>query len=1619
MTVSVAEEALSVLIEAKAYTSNLDSEIIIEFSEDKSVCFLTITFPKLSGRIPTFSDVISFIEKKGVLNIDQPLIKKVLEKHLFDKKFTVAKGRLSTKGESAKYLYRFTEDTDVISGQLLAVKKLATYGEAGLTAAGEEIPAILGDNFQMIAGKNTVISRDRTRLFAISPGKAFWKENRCDVEPLLIKEGSLTEDIDFSGAVEIRGSARDVKIRSVGDIKITGDANSCIIRTEGTLTVEGALSGCDAQAKGDMMANSVEAGRLSAGGSIIARTGMIDVESQAKYIFVIGKKGIIMTRGAPPPALFNLPIAMAKGITGLSGGKAYAEKGVDAEVLGSIDQKTTEIKVGKGGKISCALSIYPKAKLIIGLKSYEAIKPEESLTFFEERGKIVSKPYEQAEVELTEPIYGPAKLLDPPSVVIPSSNLSDALDDATMLLGLSKEQMGEFEIGSGVHIFFPKTEKGPWIRVIEETKRRKEEEEKRPGDFKIQNLPEGLYLSCFAPGEKGTMPPLAFLAESLKGYKRLNIPEIKRAYAERKGLPIKIAERQYIEDLDGKIIVEIRDNEGIKSAYAYLTLSPKKPDGIFPPIENILGFIKEIGVNRPIDLKKVRLALKKSYHKPFLICQYQPPTKGESASYAYQYKEPYDVIPGQILAIKQPPKLGEDGINVKGEPIRGILGNDFSLSEGMNTSLSSDGRRLYAVDSGRITWTTHRADVEKVLEIQGDLLEDIEFSGKIIVFGSVKPKVKLVAGGSVAIKKDIAPSAEISSGGNIEIDADVCGTEKQKIFLSAKGDIVVNSISFSEISAGGAIVLRTGMLDCQAKCRSISVTGRRGIIMTKGTPPPPLFQIPIAMTKGIKGIVGGGRIEAIEFIDCEQIGSVEHKMTEVKIGEEGKISVSEAIYPKVRVSIGGKSMEIKEVIESATFKLKAGRIEKFPYEPSEVALVQALSEEKGQLEEPPSIFLPEETSSGYAADLLEILENEASSLAINNGLLFFPKDRKGHWLALSEEIKRKEEEEERRKGSFEVKNTPEGLYIQVYPGGKMGEPVAYDEVAKELGGFINLDLSAVRDAVERRDSSLVRVAPRQYIPELDSSLSITVRDRGDLKSYEAVLTIGEPRVGGMLPSVKSILSFLNKEGIKYGVFEKKIRIALKKAYYKPFIVAEGKMPSIGKPARYLYQLTEDIEVIPGQILAIRESPSFGEPGIDCLGQEILGLLGDDLPIVAGRNTYLDQNILSSASYGRPKWNEARCDIEKTMEISGDLTEDLEFEGRVIVKGSVKKAVKVSCENIEVEGDVEEGGSIIAKETVTVSGHIVGTETEPCVIKVGADIIAESAAYSVLTAEGVIVMSTGMRCSASAKRLYIVGKKGVIMSKKAPERPKTKIPIVIERGIKGLVGGEISAEEVFADIIGSPSFEPTEIKIANGGVISAATIYPKTKIDFAGQVQEITSIQGKVSFCKEQGKIVTGPFKEAEVKLTEVVSNPQRTDYPPSILLPSGSKKRAGELLGIEEGSVDSLPQKDSFLYFQKGKVGPWTEILQKISEEKKREEERPGDFTIQSLPEGLFITVTPPGARGAPLDLAKIMEAVEPYSNVDVEKVKTILEKKEGRALRIAPRQYLPDIDSKVEIEVR
>jgi uncharacterized protein (DUF342 family) len=1615
------EKEVTSLIEEvkKIHTSNLDSKIVIDYNEDRTQCLLTITQPMLSGSAPTVSDVVSLLEKEGVKEIDLSLIEQIVDNRLFDKRFTVARGRSPTEGDAARYIYRFERtDIDVIPGQLLAIKKHAGYGEPGITVKGEEIPGIKGADFQMIAGKNTAISRDRTRLYATSVGRCVWKENRCDVEPLLLIDGDLKEDIDFSGKVEIMGKAIEKSIKAGGDIRIVGDVERCRITTGGTLTAEQGITESKVRANGDIIANFAASSELEADHSIIIRTGVIDCQSSARSIFVAGKKGIIMSKGTPPPPLFSLPIVITKGVMGLSGGKAFAERVIDVEVLGSVEHKSTEVRVKKGGRVSASFSIYPKTKIYIGVRFQEITKPEEALTFVEEKGKVVAIPYTQAEAELAEPLYGPTRVTEPPSLILEREDK----EFASRLLGT--ERLDSFEVKPNLFLFFPREKRGPWNRVIEEEERRKEEEARTPGKFSVQNLPEGLYLTVTPPGSKGKMPPLSELAKLLVDYKDLDISAIKKSLREKRGVPVKIAERQYIPEIDGRVKVEIADEDRIRAKKVFLTIGPGKDGARSIPEEDILRFIKRAGVKVPINLKKIRAALKRGYHKPFVIAEAELPTKGDPARYIYKFEEDTDVIPGQILAIKSLPKLGKPGRDCRGDPISGILGEDFAIQPGKNTFLSPDGRKLYSVSFGKATWTNHRCDVEMVKEVEGDLEKDLNFDGKIVVSGSVKRGVSLTAGGSIIIRKEVEPQARLVAGGNVEVDSDISGTEKQEVSISAKGDVVANSASWAKIECGGSIILRTGMIECISSAKAILITGRRGIIMTKGTPPPELFSLPIAMAKGAKGIVGGGRVFAEEFIDVEQIGSVEHKRTEVRVGEGGRISVSDSLYPKVRMGIGRVSCEIGELAEGATFCVKGRRIERIPYEPSEIGLTFPEYSE-AVLRDPPSILMKEDDIE-KASEFLGIHKAKLSSFPIGESVLFFPKEKDGPWKKIKERIEKEAEERERENGSFKIENTPDGLYISVSPPGKRGEPVSYDEVVSVLSCFLDIDGLAVKRAIDKADGMPVKVAPRQYIPEIDGSITVKIVDEGNIKAKYVLLTIGPEKPGGRQPRLREILLHLDREGIKFGIDEDKIRVALKKRYNKPFKVASAKLPEKGDAARFIYRFDEEIETIPGQILAKKEPAKRGESGRNCLGEEIEGLLGDDFEIVPGRNTYLssDGNTLYASASGLCVWRDNRCDVERVLKIDGDLDHNIEFDGKVVVTGSVKEGVRISAScNIEVKKDVEEGAELISKESILVDGHIDGTEEVSVRLSAEDDIIASSASYSVLKAGGTILMRTGMICSSSAKRIYIVGKEGVIMAKGTPPPPKFTIPVVIERGVKGLSGGVTEADIlVSADIIGSVSHQETEIKVGEGGRVAfSSCLYPNTKISIGTRSIEPGNLEEGAVFYEEQGKIVTKDYEKEEVVLTEPKISSKRRDYPPSLILQSSHNtlKMASKLLDLKEDEIESFDLIPPFvLLFPKGVEGPWLEVKRKMEEEKRREEERSGDFEIESLPEGLFLKVSPPGVRGVPVALSDVMEKLSNYSNVNIEKVKEVVEKQEGIPIKVGLRQYIEDIDSRVKIEI-
>ncbi|MEW6102503.1 MAG: flagellar assembly protein A [bacterium] len=1615
---SVLDE-VSFILEKPSF-SNLDSQIIIDIAEDKSQCFLTITHPTLSGKIPQFEDVLANLEENGIKDIDTETIRRILKERDFERKHLIAIGKKAKKGTDAKYLYRFgkiegkespLDKFEAISGQLIAVKTHPTKGEDGMDACGSIIEGIMGEDIVMIAGKNTAISRDRTRIYATRNGFVSWKKDRVDLEPLISIDGDLTSDIEFDGSLNVSGSIKGVKVKIGGELKVSKNIESSFISAGGTIEVFEGIISSEITSKGDIIGNSASSSTLQAGSSIIIRTGIVDCNSKARSIFITGKKGIIMTKGIPPPSLFTIPIVISKGLSGLSGGVANVEKVIDVEVLGDVSHKKTEIKVEKNGIISASSSVYPKTKITIGLRSQEIIKPIEGVTFIEDKGKILQMPYKQAEAELVMPIYGPTILKDPPSVII-ENIIENAKKEASIFLQIEENFLSEFYIFEYQStIFFQKDIDGPWKKLIFEIERKRKEREEIPGSFKIDNLPEGLYLTIYPPGKKGIPVGPRDLIEILKEYKELNAEAIRDAIVQMDGMPVKIGERQYIPELDGRIILKLEDEGEIKNAKAFLTIGSPKENGKQIPFTEIIKFLEKEKI-RAFDKKKIALALKKKfYNKPFLISGAIFPKKGENACYIYKFgEEPYiypDVIPGQILAIKDVPKIGTDGVNCIGEVIPGIPGNDFKIQAGRNTFLSKDGNTLYSSNFGRVFWTNNRCDVEKVMEIDGDCDKDIEFLGKIIINGSLKRGVKIKASGGVLIKGNVSLRCEITSGGGIEIDSDIKGEDGNEIIISANGDIVANSISFSNISSEGSVIARTGVTDCNVIAKSLVITGRKGIIMTKGTPPPPIFTIPIAMASGVKGLVGGGRIEISEFIDVEQIGSVSHHKTDIIIkSEEGKISVQDAVYPKVSMKIGKAFLLATKPFEGGgCFKQELGKIIKHPYEeiPAHLMSISYPMETK---DIPSSIALLKEE---IEKAIKFLLFDDILSISLDEKLsLFFPKGIEGPWKEKEKEITLKIKEKEEAPGSFKIDNTQDGVYLTINPPGIRGKPVNMKDVLLSASEFFDIDEQGIKTAIEKKDGKPIKIGERQYIPDLDSSVKIEVIDEGEIKAKKVLLTIGPFKPGGRKIRHKEVLWHLMKNGIIYGIEEKKIFLALKKDFYKPFIAASCLVPTKGEPAFYLYKYEGKFDVIPGQILAIKKEKTRGNNGINCKGEEIPGIFGDELPIIEGRNTRFFENILYSQASGMATWDGNRCDVIKTITINGDLKENLDFSGKVIISGSVKAGVKINAlANIEIGGDIENSCNISSRENVQVSGHILSNSS----IDAKYDIIAQSASESSLNAGGAIVVNTGMRCRANADRIYIVGKKGVMMSKRGAEKEEFTLPVAIQRGVKGLIGGEIETNEIFADIIGSVEQEETIIRLKDKGRICCGSIYPKTKINGI----EIKKQSDNIGFQNDGGRIKEVSYKPCEIVLTEAQVEPQREKHPESIALLNEERERASGFLKLGDDRIGSLElDNETSLFFDRGIKGPWVEIEEKIEKQK----EKPASFEIKSLPEGLYITVNKGGIKANPLSFEEVERALREFYNVDIAAVAEAIKYSSGKSVKIGERQYIRDIDSRIEVVV-
>ena len=258
---------------------------------------------------------------------------------------------------------------------------------------------------------------------------------------------------------------------------------------------------------------------------------------------------------------------------------------------------------------------------------------------------------------------------------------------------------------------------------------------------------------------------------------------------------------------------------------------------------------------------------------------------------------------------------------------------------------------------------------------------------------------------------------------------------------------------------------------------------------------------------------------------------------------------------------------------------------------------------------------------------------------------------------------------------------------------------------------------------------------------------VILDDVFDLKLSEnntqAFLTVKTEDTHWLDPS--HVRQFLEKNKIINGVKEDhEIESWLFKAMPgdSPFIVAMTKAPKYPKnadiryhfPTRFLhagkvnpdgsinFQDRGDIPFVEdGAFLAAKIFPEQGAPGIDVFGNEIPVDEPVDLAFASGPGTRLSEDgvRIYAVTAGQPHLDAlGNVSVCPEFQIKGDLgfeTGNVNFDGNVIVNGSVKEGFRVKCASltakeiqgaeIDISGDLNVSLGIVDTELVKVKGSV--------------------------------------------------------------------------------------------------------------------------------------------------------------------------------------------------------------------------------------------------------------------------------------------------------------------------
>lgn len=184
---------------------------------------------------------------------------------------------------------------------------------------------------------------------------------------------------------------------------------------------------------------------------------------------------------------------------------------------------------------------------------------------------------------------------------------------------------------------------------------------------------------------------------------------------------------------------------------------------------------------------------------------------------------------GDLLAVRIPQTEGFPGRNIFGMEVAARAGRPIPMPQGKNTEVRND-NELYATLSGQIVDTTRKIDIDPHLEIRssvGTATGNIDFVGGVSIKGNVEAGFVVRATGDIEIG-GIVNGADVF-GRNVVIKGGIAGQNRG--LVKATEDVQALFAENANIEAGRDVVITDSVLHSNVRAgNKICVEERKGII---------------------------------------------------------------------------------------------------------------------------------------------------------------------------------------------------------------------------------------------------------------------------------------------------------------------------------------------------------------------------------------------------------------------------------------------------------------------------------------------------------------------------------------------------------------------------------------------------------------------------------------------------------------------------------------------------------------------------------------------------------------------------------------------------------------------